>query len=273
MALLPLKQVLRPSLATRRMKSWLEHRIKRTLLQILTLTSPMFAQAADIVVLGEVHDSLEAHKGQAEFLLKTPPTAVVFEMLTPDQAQRANDDRAQIESIWDEGNWPDFSLYAPIFDTIDQAVLVGVAQSRAVIMGVFGDGPILHFGAEAERFGLSATLPEAQQKKREKLQFDAHCAAMPMEMMGGMVDVQRFRDAKLAQAALKALEDFGPPVAVITGNGHARVDWGVPALIHLAAPNISVFSVGFVEIEAQAPYDDVRIVPKVDRGDPCAAFK
>ena len=78
----------------------------------LVLSQPLSAQ--DIVVLGEVHDNPEAHQGQARVVLEMAPTAVVFEMLTDTQAQRANAERSRINDIWNEGNWPHYSLYAPI---------------------------------------------------------------------------------------------------------------------------------------------------------------
>ena len=64
-----------------------------------------------------------------------------------------------------------------------------------------------------------------------QLQFEAHCEAMPLDLMGGMVDVQRYRAAKFAAAALRALEPFCPRVAAIGGYGHARTDLCVPAAI------------------------------------------
>ena len=152
-------------------------------------------------------------------------------------------------------------------------MIVGAAESREAVRGVFSDGPAVHFGPEAQRFGMDKPLPDDQQAAREQLQFEAHCEAMPLDLMGGMVDLQRYRDAKFAAAALRALEAFGPPVAVIAGNGHARTDWGVPAAIRLAAPDVSVHAVGFVEGSAHAPFDEVHIVPPVDRGAPCEAFK
>ena len=42
---------------------------------------------ADVVLLGEIHDNPEHHLRQAEAIASLSPAAVVFEMLTPDQAK------------------------------------------------------------------------------------------------------------------------------------------------------------------------------------------
>jgi uncharacterized iron-regulated protein len=94
-------------------------------------------------------------------------------------------------------------------------------------------------------------------------------------MLPGMVLAQRVRDAALARAALSALDETGGPVAVITGNGHARNDWGMPAKLALAAPGVPVLSVGQLEAspDGDAPYDLWLVTPEAERPDPCAAFR
>ncbi|WP_421904441.1 ChaN family lipoprotein [Mameliella sp.] len=238
------------------------------------LATPALADpVADIVILGEVHDNPDAHIGQAQALDALKPTAVVFEMLTAEDALRTNQDRDLIPEIWDNGGWPDYSLYAPIFDAMGTARIVGAAAPRETVRTVYGEGAAALFGSDALRFGLDAPLPEAQQTLREEMQFDAHCQAMPREMMAGMVEVQRYRDAVFARAALEALETFGPPVAVIAGNGHARTDWGIPAMITRAAPEVTTHATGFVETQTDTPFDTVIIVPEAQRDDPCASLQ
>ena len=55
------------------------------------------------------------------------------------------------------------------------------------------------------------------------------------------------RDAALARAVVKAMDATGGPVAVITGNGHARRDQGIPAVLAAAAPDLTVLSIGQIE--------------------------
>jgi uncharacterized iron-regulated protein len=89
-----------------------------------------------------------------------------------------------------------------------------------------------------------------------------------------MVQAQRLRDAALARAVVKAMEATGGPVAVITGNGHARRDQGIPSVLARAAPELDVLSIGQLEgpVGNDQPYDLWLVTGTVPRGDPCAAF-
>lgn len=242
----------------------------RLLTLLFCLAGPALAQpAADIVILGEVHDNPDAHLGQAAALQELRPTAVVFEMLTTAQAARADADRAQIAAAWEDSGWLDYAIYAPIFDALGDARIIGAAAPRDTISSVYSDGAAALFGPDAARFGLDQPLPPGQQTARETLQFTAHCKTMPAEMMPAMVAVQRYRDAAFARTALETLEKYGAPVALITGNGHARTDWGVPALIARAAPDVTTHAIAFLEAATDIPYDEIRLVPPVERDDPC----
>ena len=118
-------------------------------------------------------------------------------------------------------------------------------------------------------------LPHDEQAAREAEEMGAHCDALPEAILPGFVEAQRLRDAALAEAALAALAAHGPPVAIITGNGHARRDWGVPALLAIAAPEVEVFALGEFEAlpEGTVPFDLWTVADPVDRPDPCAAFR
>lgn len=240
---------------------------------LLCLAAPALADTrADIVILGEVHDNADAHLGQAQAIADLRPTAVVFEMLTAENGAKADADRAGVAQIWESANWPAYDIYAPIFDALGEARIIGAAAPRETVRAVYSEGAAALFGPDAARFGLDTPLPADQQAAREQMQFEAHCDAMPLEMMGGMVDVQRYRDAFFARAALEALDRFGPPVAVIAGNGHARIDWGIPAMIATAAPEVTTHAIGFVEGDTDMPFDDMRRVPPAEREDPCVSL-
>jgi hypothetical protein len=63
---------------------------------------------------------------------------------------------------------------------------------------------------------------------------------------------------------------------VITGNGHARLDWGAPAALTLAAPEVTVLAFGQGEEGKPPPeggFDLVETGPTVERADPCLAFR
>ncbi|TMM51109.1 hypothetical protein FDT80_14680 [Sulfitobacter sabulilitoris] len=240
---------------------------------------PQAARDADVVVLGEAHDNPAHHATQARWVAALRPAALVFEMLTPDQAVRVTpavrtDPGALADALeWDASGWPDFAMYYPIFAAAPDAVVLGAGLPRDTMQTVMTDGADAL--PDAARFGLNSALPKDQQAAREDLQAEAHCGALPETMLPGMVKVQRARDAALARAALDAIAQTGGPVAVIAGNGHARRDWGVPHLLAQAEDKITVFALGQAE-DGRAPeggFDLVVNADAVERGDPCAAFR
>ena len=236
--------------------------------------------AAQVVFLGEVHDNARAHARQAELVAALKPRALVFEMLTPAQAAKAvpelrGDGPALGQALgWEQAGWPDFAMYYPIFAAAPEARVYGAAVPRAEARAAMAAGVAASFGDEAGAFGLDHPLSEDQQAAREAFQHDAHCAALPAEMLPVMVDLQRLRDAVIARAALQALRETGGPVAVITGNGHARKDWGAPGYLAAAAPEVMQYSLGIVEPGGEdGAFDAVETVAQAEREDPCAVFR
>jgi uncharacterized iron-regulated protein len=244
------------------------------------------AALADVVILGEVHDNPHHHLVQAEMLRRLSaagraPGAVIYEMLTEDQANAVTPDLvadpvAMERALgWADSGWPDFAMYHPIFAALPEVPVRGAAVPRAETRAVMEAGLAGAFGPNAALYGLDRPLPEEDQDAREVLQHAAHCEALPADMLPVMVDIQRLRDARLAQVALAALDEHGAPVVVITGNGHARTDWGVPAALALVRPGLRVFTVLQGE-EGGAPEGggDLSLTdaPAPERDDPCAAF-
>lgn len=236
---------------------------------------------AQVVLLGEVHDNPHHHARQAELVAGLKPAALVFEMLTPEQAARVTPERrgdtgALGEALgWAQGGWPDFAMYYPIFAAAPEAAIYGAAVPRAAARAAMKRGVAESFGEEAGLYGLDRPLEAGTQAEREAFQHAAHCEALPGEMLPVMVGLQRLRDATLAQAALRALDDTGGPVVVITGNGHARRDWGVPADLARVRPGLAVFALGQSEAggAAEGVFDRVEQSPGVERDDPCAVFQ
>ena len=266
--------------------------VKEALLAALFLTAPPAAAnqispdqfdsiiPADIYIVGEIHDDATHHLMQAQLVRAVKPSAIVFEMLSPAQAAAAAGvaltDETALEAAleWNSSGWPDFSIYYPIFAAAPEAQIIGAALPPTEVRASVSEGAAAIFGDGAERYGLTTALPEDQQSAREALQDSSHCGALPAEMLPGMVEAQRLRDAAFARAALEALEGTGGPVVVITGNGHAR-DWGMPAALAATGTTARVLSIGqlYSEVES-APFDLwlVNEAPKRD-GDPCDAFK
>lgn len=256
---------------------------------LLTITSSAMAEEVasfsadliagyDIVIIGEVHDAAEHHILQADIITSLSPTAVVFEMLNPSQAALVTDDTISDPDLgdilgWEAAGWPDFEMYAPVIAASSAATIVGAAAPDSLAAQAREDS-LAAFGDQAEKYGLLRALPVDQQTVREQGMQDSHCGALPAEMLPWFVDQQRFRDAVFARASLAAFEELGGPVVVITGNGHARQDWGMPVYLASAAPDVSVLSIGQITYDdANAPFDLWRVTDPVDRPDPCAAFK
>ena len=252
----------------------------RAVLAALALLAPTGVAAldmprADIVILGEVHDNPGHHARQAALLDQIAPRAVVYEMLSPDEAARLDAldrDAAVLAQAARGMDWTNLSDYAAVL--VASPRILGAAVPRDRVRAAFADGAARVFGTDADVFGLTDALPEAQLAARKQVQFAAHCEAMPLEMMGGMVEAQRLRDAAFARAVMQALETYGAPVVLITGNGHARRDWGVPVYLERVAPGHSVFVLGQGE-DGRHPdglFDDIADSPAPARDDPCAAL-
>jgi uncharacterized iron-regulated protein len=236
---------------------------------------------AEIVFLGEIHDNPAHHLTQARFVKAVAPKAVVFEMLTAEVAQSLSD--ASLVSVevleratsWSETGWPALEMYFPIFEAARGASIYGAALPRSAARAAMKQGIADSFGVNAREYGLTSALPEDQQSQREALQMAAHCDALPEHLLPTMVDLQRLRDAMLARAALRALAETGGPVFVITGNGHARRDWGAPSFVAKIRPDVTMFALSQTEdhVTPDPAFDLVMSAPAIDSPDPCAAFR
>ncbi|MEO3416838.1 ChaN family lipoprotein [Roseovarius sp. CAU 1744] len=239
------------------------------------------AGAQDILILGEIHDNPHHHAVQAERVMDLQPKALVFEMVSPDRfygevvPEYRSPTGLQDYLDWDASGWPDFTMYHPIFDAAPDARIYGAHVPGDAAREAASRGVAAAFGNGAMMFGLDDPLPENQQVAREALQAAAHCDALPDEMLAPMVEIQRLRDALIARAAIDAFRATGGPVAVITGNGHARKDWGVPALLARVADAPDMHVVGQTEDDAplQGGFDEVVSSPVQPRPDPCLAFQ
>jgi len=219
------------------------------------------------------------------------PGAIVFEMLEARHVAAARDiprdDKAALERAfaWEERGWPDFDMYHPIFVAAPQAHLFGAALPADKVRRAVTEGAASVFGGASAIFGLDEPMPEDQLAARVALQDAAHCNAIPAEMLPGMVEAQRLRDAALARATMEAVEemraDGSPrPVVVITGNGHARTDWGMPEILARAYPEqgedrLRIATLAQFEGSApeNPPYRHWVVTETAERGDPCAVFR
>lgn len=245
---------------------------------------------ADVSVLGEVHDNAAHHVAQAWLVGQLEPTGIAFEMIPTSSEEGIAvflaDGGAPAEigpAIgWESLGWPDWALYRPIFEAWRADVYTGGGVSRGVIRQAIANGAASQ--SPDDRFApvLSASLAPAVQSAMEDEMIAAHCDMLPASAAPGMVEGQRLRDASFAAAALRAhAATGGGRIVLITGNGHARTDRGVPSYLAAVAPGLAVASVGILETRQGAqsvsehgplPYDYVWFTAPAERGDPCAAF-
>lgn len=243
----------------------------------------------DIAVLGEVHDNAAHHRTQAAAIATLAPKAVVFEMLTPDQAAKARvidprDAGALARAFdWDQSGWPDFALYAPVFAAVPKGGIRGAALPREDVRRAMTQGAAAVFGAEGRAYGLTAPLAKAEAADLAREIGEDHCGALPPDALPGMVEAQRLRDAAFARATLAALRETGGPVVLVTGTGHARKDRAVPSYLARLAPKARIFVLGqgecsgadcdTAQAEAAGLYDMLALSAPATRPDPCAALR
>src|SRR4051812_35178072 len=234
----------------------------------------VFARAAQAthVILGETHDNPEQHRLQRLALERLPGRhALAMEQL--DSEYQAAIDAAQAkgadaEAIADAGhfdrkgwNWP---LYRPLveFAVEHRWPIIAANLSRTQARRIVSDPAVS---------GLPPAPELAKQLERDIA--ESHCGQPPpAKLLAGMVEAQRARDAHIASR----LEGRS---LLITGNGHARRDRGVP----LYLPGADIVSIGFMEIDAEksspreylagffspASFDYVWFTARATREDPC----
>lgn len=242
--------------------------------------------AADILVLGEVHDNPRHHRIQAlamerAFRADGARPAVILEMLP----RRMQDDVDAYSGMsdgfgpamdWSGRGWPDPAIYAPVFRAaFDAGAAIRAGDlDRDGIRALYAEGPDALPPAIRAVYDLMSPLDETVAAEMTDIQFDGHCGLMPRERMAGMVTIQRARDAALAEAVLEAFREGFRPVVLITGNGHARTDHGAGRLLSLALPDASILSLGILEQAASNPPYTFHIVTEAQpRPDPCEGLE
>ncbi|NBQ50902.1 MAG: hypothetical protein EBU35_09745, partial [Marivivens sp.] len=153
--------------------------MRTALALMLWMAAPAVAQ--DIRVLGEVHDNPLHHIEQANQIAAIAPSAIVFEMLTPDQAALVNANDRNDPNLgtiigWEEAGWPDFAIYAPIFTSSD-APVYGAALPRDTVIAAITSSAAEVFGEGADRYGLN-TMSDDLRTAMEAEQAEAHCDAL-----------------------------------------------------------------------------------------------
>ncbi len=240
--------------------------------------------AADFVLLGELHDNGIHHQVRGALLTASAieHPSVVFEQFsrsaTPILPPAAGEDMgAWLDSHgFDRKSWK-WPLHEPVVDAAIASGrgLWGSGLSREMLRSVVREGT---GAAPAELRALlqRSPLDSAAQAAIDAELMESHCGKLPASMMPGMRAAQEVRDAAMADALLAG--GASGPVWLIAGNGHVRMDMGVPRLLREAAPGKKVLAVGLLErgtAEAATGaatgrlYNVIIITPPAEREDPC----
>jgi uncharacterized iron-regulated protein len=228
---------------------------------------------ADLVILGELHDHSEHHRLQARLVAALQPVAVVLEMVTLGQQPILDGHTGDTTGLgaqlrWSERGWPDFAHYRPILDAVlaGGAALIAGDLDRTTIRAIVEDGTAAAFDpAWRTRTGLAEPLPPLLEAALLEELARSHCGRIPAARLPRIAEVQRARDALLAERMVTA--STAGLVVLIAGKGHARTDRGVPWYLQRLAPERSVASLGFLTRppDPTAPFDLVWLTKSAGR--------
>lgn len=227
---------------------------------------------ADWVLLGEVHDSEQAHRLQARLIEALHargknPTVVMEQIVRGQPAASDADRRAAMEA----GGWP-VTRYVPLLEVLQRSALpVRGGNLEAATLRDPARIP-----AAIRALDQAHPLSDPARKRLAERIDQAHCGMADARTVERLVELQALRDAALARSLLEA----GSPAVLVAGNGHVRRDFGVPRFL----PG-RVLSVGLIEhSEEEAPlpqqdsvragaWDFVLPIAPVSKEDPCTRFR
>lgn len=236
-------------------------------------------QGRSIVLLGEVHDNAAQHALRLAALEKLMAggarPALAFEQFDRehqpaiDAARRERPRDADFVIAQGKGapSWK-WDLYRPFVRlALDYDLpIVAANLSRAEAMKLALAGPST---------GLPE-LPAAFVRAHEQAIAKGHCDLLPADALPGMAAAQIARDRTLA-AAIRPHAARG--VVLLTGNGHARADVGVP---HWLTPDerARAVSIGVLERDGIGGGGDVAthfdafvLTDRAERPDPCEELR
>jgi uncharacterized iron-regulated protein len=242
--------------------------------------------AADLVLLGEVHDNPVDHALRGALLRAFAPRhpAVVFEQFTATDGPIALPAPGDSLTGWLDRNGFDRRGWRwPLHEPVVAAALAtarsiwGSNVSREALRSVVTDGEAAA-PAPLRQLMAQAPLDSAARAALDQDLIDGHCGQLPESMIPGRRAAQEVRDAAMTRALLLAGADG--PAWLIAGNGHVRRDIAVPRILARVATGKQVLVVGLLEREESgaAPeaaerqrYDLVIVTPRTPRPDPCVA--
>jgi uncharacterized iron-regulated protein len=235
----------------------------------LPATSDALAEAmrgSRVVLLGEVHDNAAQHALRAQALRAILQSggrpAIAFEQFDAsaqapiDQARRdrPRDVDYLVAQARGAAGW-NWAMYKPF-------IALALEYDLPIVAANLARADAMQLATSAAPSDAPAELVRAQ----EEVAKTGHCNLLPPEAVPGIARAQIARDRALAQSIAPHAERG---VVLLTGNGHARKDIGVPRW--LAVPNISI---ALVEDEEDAgAYDYYIVTERAARPDPCEELR
>ena len=260
------------------------------------------AAAARYVLLGEQHDNPDHHLLQARVVAAIGATgrrpAVVFEMIGEERqgdlaaflAANPSDSDGIGDAVgWGASGWPAWSTYQPIARAaLDAGMALRAGNLPQGDVRAVARNGMTHLPADRRRLlGLDVPLSARVETDIRETMFEAHCRLMPQEAMDGLITVQRVRDAIMADNMQQGSGASGVGAVLITGNGHARTDRGVPDVLRRLDPAGDTIAIAFLEVQTafdgpedyaadyggRLPFDYIWFTPRFDDTDHCAEMK
>lgn len=254
-----------------------------------------------VVLLGEVHDNPDHHALRA--VLLDGKRSAVFEHLRVDQAgvldgleaarvagHALPSAAALLEQLdWKRSGWPEARLFEPLFQSVlaSRMAIVAGDPERGRVRTIARGGFAALAEGEAARLGLDRPLGVAADAQLLDELEASHCGLMPRTAFTNMALAQRYRDAHLAVRLVQAATAHGSAV-LLTGNGHARKDRGVPWYLAGLPSGGAPFVVMLLEVadgrddaaayakpgsDGRPTADIVVFTPRAEREDPCEAMR
>ncbi len=189
-----------------------------------------------------------------------------------------------VEIGWEKSGWPAWKYYQPIaLAAFSRRLPIKAGDpAKADIRIVSREGFAALGAPRRKALVLDRALgPKRESDLRDEIK-SSHCNLLPDKMLPAMANVQRYRDATMADQLLDSGIRTG--AVLIAGNGHVRKDRGVPWYIRERDVSATVASLMIVEADAEtakpgdyiqkAPdgtpvADYVWFTPSKKRPDPC----
>ena len=219
-----------------------------------------------VVLLGEVHDNAAQHRLRAQALRTLVEhgarPAIAFEQFdrgAQDAIDRARRERpGDVDYLIAQGNgassWR-WELYRPF-------IALALEYDLPIVAANLARADAMKVATSKGESDAPAALVRAQEDAVRK----GHCDLLPAEAIPGMARAQIARDRTLAQAIAPYAERG---VVLLTGNGHARKDMGVPRWIGVPSTSIAMLE----DDEDASEFDYYVVTDRAERPDPCAELR